>query len=84
MTEAIQRQSMILTPEELFEITRYRRPGDQLAELHRRGFHRAVRHRNGDVLLERAHYEAVCRGAVESPRPKVKPPALREMRAQKK
>jgi hypothetical protein len=28
-----------------------------------RGFHRAHRDRSGQVVLERAHYEAVCRGA---------------------
>jgi len=42
----------------------YTRPGHQLAELHRQGFWRARRSAmTGQVVLERAHYEAVCAGA---------------------
>lgn len=39
----------------------YKRPGDQLAELHRQGFYRArIAKVTGEVILERAHYDAVC------------------------
>lgn len=41
----------------------YKRPADQLRELHARGFVRATRSRiSGRVELERAHYEAVVSG----------------------
>lgn len=39
-------------------------PRCQLRELHRQGFWRARLGRNGKVILERAHYEAVCAGAL--------------------
>jgi hypothetical protein len=72
---------LLLSPEEVAELTRYSRPAEQLAELHRQGFHRARRDRFGRVVLERAHYDAVCaRGAAandpaaEAPRrPRVLP-----------
>lgn len=55
---------IILSAEELIAITGYKRPGDQLAELQLRGFHRARRSRvTGEVILERAHYDAVCAGS---------------------
>ncbi|MCX7660864.1 MAG: DUF4224 domain-containing protein [Caldimonas manganoxidans] len=66
---------LILSPEELVILTGYRRASDQLAELHRQGFCRARRDRLGNVILERAHYEAVCSmqpGAVLATKPKVK------------
>jgi hypothetical protein len=45
----------------------YRRPSDQLRELHRQGFYRArLGVVNKQVILERAHYDAVCAGAVVS------------------
>ncbi len=41
----------------------YVQPSKQLAELKRQGFWRARRARlTGEVILERAHYEAVCSG----------------------
>jgi hypothetical protein len=41
----------------------YKRPGDQLRELHARGFTRGyIAKPTGKVVLERAHYEAVTRG----------------------
>ena len=53
-----------LTPEEIERLTgglsQARR---QLTELHSRGFWRA-RLIRGHVILERAHYEAVCAGAL--------------------
>ena len=66
--------SLVLSDAELVELTRYRRPGEQLAELQLRGFHRARRARDGAVVLERAHFEAVCAGAVSATRePRVRP-----------
>lgn len=56
----------------------YKWASRQLEELHRLGFHRATLDKNGHVRLERAHYEAVCRGAIERARPKVKPAAVVE------
>lgn len=54
-----------LTPAEIQEIagglTQQRR---QLTELHARGFWRARLGRDGQVVLERAHYLAVCAGAL--------------------
>jgi hypothetical protein len=41
-------------------------------ELHRQGFSRARRDRLGRLVLERAHYDAVCAGAVVRPKPKVR------------
>lgn len=69
---------LILTPAELLELTGYRRPVDQLRELHRQGFHRARRSPvTGRIILERSHYDAVCRGACEPQEPRVRiPPKL--------
>ena len=44
--------------------------------LHARGFYRAAM-LNGRLVLERAHYDAVCAGRIEPARPKVKVPQLR-------
>jgi hypothetical protein len=59
-----------LTPDELADLTGYRTATKQLNVLRNRGFVRAYISRRG-VVLERAHYDAVCRGqAVEQqPRP---------------
>ena len=70
MSTVLERPSIVLTPAELVAVTGYRQPARQIAELHSRGFHRATLGRDG-VVLERAHYEAVCAGAVERARPKV-------------
>jgi Domain of unknown function (DUF4224) len=68
---------LTLTPDELVTLTGYRRAHEQLAELQRQGFHRARRSlATGAVILERAHFEAVCRGE-HAERPKVRPPRLR-------
>jgi hypothetical protein len=41
----------------------YKRPAEQLRELHRRGFYRAYRSKvTGEIVLERPHYDAVCQG----------------------
>jgi hypothetical protein len=56
--------SPLVSDLEIVEITGgYKRAADQYAELQRQGFWRARRSRmDGRVILERAHYEAVCRG----------------------
>lgn len=70
--------SIIVTPDELQALTGYKRPADQLRELHRRGFYRARLGKvTREVILERAHYDAVCAGygsaANEEHRPTVRP-----------
>ena len=56
---------LILTPAEIQSIAGgLTQPRRQLAELHARGFWRARLGRDGKVVLERAHYEAVCAGAL--------------------
>lgn len=64
--------SVVLTHDELVDITGYEQPARILATLHARGFHRAWRNRLGEVVLERAHYDAVCAGATQAARPKVR------------
>jgi len=55
---------LTIPPDELAEITGYRQPAAQLRRLLERGFWRACRSPiTGSVILERAHYDAVCRGA---------------------
>lgn len=66
---------LILTPDEIRELTGYTQPAKQLAELHRRGFVRAYRNRLGQVTLERAHFEAVEAGTYGA---KAEPPAHTE------
>lgn len=68
---------LLLSPAELVALTGYKLPSAQLATLQAQGFHRARRNPAGHVVLERAHYEAVCRGESQAPRPRVKPPSLR-------
>lgn len=69
-------ESIKLTHEELVELTGYKQAAKQLAELHRRGFHRAYIGRTGGVVLERDHYRAICQGASQAQpqqaRPKVR------------
>ncbi|MGK2897245.1 MAG: DUF4224 domain-containing protein [Burkholderiaceae bacterium] len=77
MTAAPTLPSIVLSEAELFAITRYTMPSKQLAELHRQGFYRARMGRVGGVLLERAHYEAVCAGQQVAKAPQVRPPKLR-------
>lgn len=57
-----------LTEAELIRITGYELATKQLNVLRERGFHRAFIDRNGALVLERAHYEAVCQGHSEKPR----------------
>lgn len=65
---------------ELVDLTRYERASKQLAVLHLRGFHRAYIDHTNRVVLERAHYEAVCQGEVTSARPRVKPPVRPQLK----
>lgn len=54
----------LLSAEAIERLTGYKRPADQLRELHRQGFWRARRVRNGTgyVVLETPHYHAVQSG----------------------
>ena len=52
----------ILNPNEIEAMTGFKIATRQLAVLRDRGFHRAFVNRAGTVVLERAHYDAVCRG----------------------
>jgi hypothetical protein len=53
--------SLLLSPEELLEVTGYRQPA---APQRAQGFWLARRSPlTGHVILDRAHYEAVCQGA---------------------
>ncbi|WP_058644558.1 hypothetical protein [Pseudacidovorax intermedius] len=58
------RFELVLSPDELVQVTGgYRRAHEQHEELIRQGFWRARRSRlTGEVILERAHYLAVCAG----------------------
>jgi hypothetical protein len=53
---------LLVTEGEIQTLTGYKRPSRQVDELRRRGFHRARRNHAGQVILERAHYDAVCTG----------------------
>lgn len=66
-----------LPSEEIQRLTGYKRAADQLRELHLQGFYRARLARvTGEVVLERPHYDAICRGvggaANDAHRPKVR------------
>lgn len=55
--------STILSREELRQVTGYQQANKQLVELLRQGFYRARRSPvDGYVILERAHYDAICSG----------------------
>jgi hypothetical protein len=71
--------SAILTPQELHEVTGYKRPAEQLAELLRQGFYRARRSpADNSVILERPHFDAVSAGAGKpANEPRVRPPMVR-------
>lgn len=70
-----------LSEQELIEITDYHQPAKQLEVLKEQGFWRARRSVvTGRVVLERAHYEAVCagetkpgRGGKHRPEPELRP-----------
>jgi hypothetical protein len=70
--------SVTLSADEVRQITGYRRGAEQLAELHRQGYWRARRSPiTGAVIVERAHYDAVCSGADVKPRKSYPVPRLR-------
>lgn len=56
---------LLVPPDEIERLTGYKRPSRQVDELRRRGFHRARRNHAGQVILERAHYDAVCTGQAQ-------------------
>lgn len=60
--------SIVMSVEELRALTGYKAATKQLNVLHRRGFLRAYIDRNGHVVLERTHYEAVTRGELQAPK----------------
>lgn len=67
-----------LSAPEIQKLTGYAQPARQLHELHRQGFYRARRSpTTGVVILERAHYDAVCAGARQESTPRVRPPQLK-------
>lgn len=66
--------SIILDTDELERVTGYKTPKRQVKELHRRGFYRARTAVTGNVILERAHYDAVCAGAKPAKEPTVRDP----------
>ena len=75
---------IILSPEEIEQLTGYRQPHAQLQELKRQGFYRARRNPVGAVVLERAHYTAVCAGQDAAPivdSPSLRLPKLRAVTA---
>lgn len=56
---------LLLSPEEIKALAaELEQPQRQLEELRRQGFWRVRLSRSHRVILERAHYEAVCAGAV--------------------
>lgn len=59
----------LLTAEEVAALTGYALPGKQVQELRKQGFWRARRNAAGTVVLERAHYEAVCAGGAKTAEP---------------
>lgn len=72
--------TIILNSDELEGVTGYRTPKRQLAELHRQGFYRARIAVTGNVILERAHYDAVCAGAKPAKAPTVRNPFTPQLR----
>lgn len=73
--------TIILTSEELAGVTGYRTPKRQLEELHRQGFYRArISATTGNVILERAHYDAVCAGEKSPKEPTVRNPFTPQLR----
>lgn len=69
---------LVLSAEELQQLTGYRVPSKQLTELQRQGFWRARRSRlSGAVILERSHYDAVTRGDTKKPEPMLRSERMR-------
>lgn len=72
----------ILTADEITALAPgLKQPAAILRELHDAGFRRA-RISHGVIIVERAHYEAVCRGEFGAPRgPAHNEPKLRQIEA---
>ena len=81
--ERVLAERLMLCAAEIEALTGYKRPAKQLTELHRQGFFRARMSHLGGVLLERAHYDAVCRGVIERERPKLNLPIVKPPRARR-
>lgn len=64
---------LVLSADEIEALTGYKKPGAQLSALKLQGFHRARRNAAGQVVLERAHYEAVCAGVAAPATPSLRP-----------
>jgi hypothetical protein len=65
---------LVLSPDELASLTGYKRPADQLRELHARGFYRARLGKvTRSVILERTHYDTVCAGTGPANQDKYRP-----------
>ncbi|MFG6457887.1 DUF4224 domain-containing protein [Roseateles sp. BYS96W] len=78
--DAPPRTDLMLSTDELREITGYIKPARQVEELRRQGFWRARRNAAGAVVLERRHYDAVCAGAgapAPDDGPRLRTPVLR-------
>ena len=72
--------SIVLSDDEIEQLTGYKWASRQLAALHKLGFWRARISPIGRVLVERAHYEAVSAGPrADHNRPHVRPPKLRKV-----
>lgn len=64
---------LTLSEAEIERVTGYRRPSDQLTELRAQGFHRARKSpTSGRIIVERAHFNAVCRGELDPEQPQVR------------
>ena len=72
--------TIILDADELERVTGYKTPKRQEKELHRQGFYRARIAVTGNVILERAHYDAVCAGAKPAKEPIVRNPFTPKLR----
>ena len=70
-TSTLHEQTARLSEAEIIGLTDYEQPAKQISVLHSRGFARAWIGRHGRVILERTHYDAVCRN--EYAQPKLKP-----------
>lgn len=72
----VKQDDLLLTREEIIRLAGgYKQPARQMEELRRQGYYRARRAPlTGEVILERAHYEAVCAG-LEAQRDKLGPSA---------
>lgn len=59
--------SLILTKEEIIDLTGYKSPNAQLDVLRKMGFFRARQNQvTRQITLERLHFEAVCSGQMHS------------------